>query len=68
MNQQSTAPLSTPPHKQTDPEKYPGQIPSPAERDAMKRNALALNYGTSAKAYKPAHGGYPGNVKVNNHA
>jgi hypothetical protein len=39
--------LSTPAHKQTNPAKYPGQIVNTTPQP------------TTAKAYKPTHGGYP---------
>jgi hypothetical protein len=47
----SMLPLSTPPHKQTDPAKKPGQITTPL---------------TPSQAYRPTHGGYPGTVRVSN--
>lgn len=49
-------PFATSAHKQTDPAKKPGQIVNPIPESMLYKPAQ------NAKAYKPAHGGYPGEV------
>lgn len=50
-----------PAHKQTDPAKMPGQIVNSINFDMMDDMAGIQTPSPSA-LYKPAHGGYPGEV------